>query len=70
MTIGYPRVSTRYRSAQLQRIALEEADCEQVFVKRVTRSPQSVATRPKAEMPPKAAGTLIGVLLGMEQYFV
>ncbi|MDL0433760.1 recombinase family protein [Marinobacter sp. TBZ242] len=36
MIIGYLRLSTRYRSAQLQRSALEEADCEQVFVKRVT----------------------------------
>src|SRR5690554_7307056 len=36
MIIGYARVSTQDQNPQLQRDALEEAGCEQVFEERVT----------------------------------
>ncbi len=36
MIIGYAHVSTQDQNPQLQRDALEEAGCEQVFEERVT----------------------------------
>ncbi|RRR67427.1 MAG: recombinase family protein, partial [Candidatus Viridilinea halotolerans] len=35
MIIGYARVSTQDQNPQLQRDALEEAGCEQIFEERV-----------------------------------